>query len=320
MKSRSVSFCPLVVLLLAGICSAQNAQSPVSVRGPVNVAEREWAKVVPALQQAGKQRLAMGNEVYRRLLRSATELCSSTGRKAFIDEALSLKSKQLMMTNQQQHRAWLRRLYLEHVFPLEAFQKQILLCSSGLTDSMQKIDNALLVECFVDVEDFPKVTRPMPLDLVKLNRAVDQEIDGIVKTVYDSTAKQVISFSTSWVASEVAQNAARDAMRDENGQSSWLAEIISLGIATAVDDVVQELADELLETHKALDKHLQESTDKLLTKCLVEGTAGQLLKNQMLASIHAQENGMGHLIIDYLEVDEDWAVRYYNAILNQSSK
>ena len=322
---RRLSWIPFVTAIVAAtITSKGYSQTPSNDR-PVpracrTAAEREWTNVVPALQKADKQRLAVGNEIFGALQRSAHDLCSSAGRKAFIDEALSLKSKQLMLTNRPQHRAWLRRLYLERVFPLEPFQKQVLLCSNGLAESMQRIDNALLVECFVDVEDFPKVTRPMPLDLAKFNRAVDREIDEILKAVYDATGKELISFTASWIASDVVQDAAKDAMRDENGRTSWLGEIISLGIGAVADEVVTDLTDELLQTRQDLDKHLQESTNDLLENCLTEGTAGQFLQDQMIASIHTQKNRMGHLIIDYLKVDPKWAVQYYNATLHQPSK
>lgn len=304
---------PVVLALLAvQACQAQSPQSPIPVpRSPRTEAERTWAKTVPALKQTHQKRIAAANLLLNQLRSSAAELATKTGRDAFTDAALGIKSKHLMLTDSEKHKTWLRQLYVDQVLPVNSLQQQVKVTSDALTKVLAEIDHDLVIEQMLDVEEVPQKMLPVPLDLTRFNQAVDREIDSMMPAVMESTTRQLAAFTAGAVGGTVAGGVAREAMRDEQGNVSFFGELVSMAVGIGADLAVEQATNEALETRKHLNDELQKSTNRLLVNCLGNGAPTDVLIDEIRKSIRQQEAAMAALFIRDLDVDMDWAVAYY---------
>ncbi|RCS46473.1 hypothetical protein DTL42_16075 [Bremerella cremea] len=311
----------LMAVLAVQACQAQSPpSSKPAPRGPQTEEERAWAKVVPALKQAHQKRVAAADLLLNQLRSSAADLATKSGRDAFTDAALGLKSKHLMLTDSNGHRTWLRQLYVDQVLPVDHLQQQVKVTSEALTQVLAQIDHDLVVEQMLDVEEIPLKFRPVPLDLARFQQAVDHEIDSMMPAVMESTTRQLTAFAAGAVGGTVAGSAAREAMRDEQGNVSLFGELFSLAVGFGADMAVDHAMNEALETRKHLSDELQRSTNRLLVTCLGNGAPTDVLIGEMVKSIRQQEVAMAALFIRDLDVDMDWAVAYYDHVSIEPQK
>lgn len=312
-KIQSLAIAIALAVLAPAVSMAQEqqqAQNPL--RQASSPGERIWVRQVPIIKKAESKYLQAANDSVGKIFSKIRAVKSEQGIEAFIEEAMSLKSKGMMVTDPDGHKKWLRSLFTKHVVPVAAIHAILAAETQACEAAFAQIDNDVLIQMKADVPLDPTAIRCQPLSTKAIDQAIDEVIDNAYDEVGIATVKGVIAFLSGTVAFDAGNQMTRDAIRNQKGSLSFFDEIFAFGVGVVADIVVNEVSNELMGTRSELRKQLNVIADKAINRCL--DPKGDVIKSTVSEfgkTVQVHQDSIIYAVVDQLEVGTLWAVMYY---------
>jgi len=302
---RSLLATLVLVTIFAPIVSfCQETSKPVPLPSPRTQEEARWIKMLPSLVDAHNERASATNAHVDRCVASIKSLKTNQGIDAFIAEAMSLKSKAMCVTDPAGHRKWMKRLFREHVVPVNRLQDVVRIQSKSLESALADVDNDLLIAVQADIDLDPTSLRCKTVDVARINRQTDLVIDDVCKSVQTAVGKSLASFAIATTGGLVSENILRNSLKDDRGNVSFFNQMLALGGGLLADHVVSEIATEVLQPKKTLKADINALADRVINRCVNGSGAVRTSWNQLCTAHH---NQILNAVTASYAVDRRWA-------------
>ena len=258
------------ILLVPMIGAAQSPPSSPGYRAAVTQGEKAWVKHTAALHVSCDKQISATNSRIMRIVNNVSQVKSKEGIEAFIEEAMSLKSKSMWATDQTAHRRWLRDLFKKHVVPVQLIHQIIAAEANAIDKDLAAIDNELLIELKADIAFDPASIVCPAISTEAIDKHIDAVADKVCAEVDTATYKSLAAFLAGVAGGETTRQISRSALADQHGNVSIFNEIVSLAIGIAGDIVTTEIASEALGTRTELRSQINKLANDVLRSIVTE--------------------------------------------------
>lgn len=292
-----------ILLVIAMNISGLAQQSPATLSD----SHRTWLAIVPKLHKLAEDQKQILVKATEAITSDVIQCKSNTGIERFIEDATSLRSKGMRLTDPNGHKRWLRQQFQTHVIPVTAIHTVMIAHSRSVDQSLAALDENLLIELKADVSLDPSTIRCAAIDVAVINSEIDKVASEIYAQVDQATAKQIAAFLAGTAGFEAGRRITRSAMQDEQGSVSLIGELFSFAVGMATDEITSRATNHVLGTKQELSNSLHSLANQVINGCIGEGDAATVLVNEYTGAVRNHQMAVVDALIKSLGIDRDWA-------------
>lgn len=278
-----------------------------SIRPASTPGEHTWMKHLPTFQNSWElQRQTMVNHITK-MTSNIGSVKSRQGIEAFIEEAMSLKSKAMWATDQDGHRRWLRDLFKKYVVPTAIIHQIVATECKAMDGELAACDNDMLIKLKADVPLDPASIKCRTISLELIDKQIDAIAGKIYAQVDGATYKSLAAFLAGTAGFEASRQVSRSFMKDDSGNVSLFGEIMSFGLGMLGDVVTSEITNEVFGTRSELRSSLNSLADQVIGSCCKpDGAVFQAILNECSSVIWEHRRTVATAVASELDIEADW--------------
>jgi hypothetical protein len=312
----------LVLICWTTLSAESVAQTKVQTNvGPevFDAKQRQWLACIDPLIDGCEQADKIAQGCHARIVDMARRQLSEEGIDAFLEEALSVRSKATQALNGD----WLDlidELFRKHLFSSLEYKKTLIAELRRFDEELISIEEQIIVRLGADMDYTPKPHLPKTLDLIVIDKSVNEAFDLIARVMENANVKGMNRTLIGVVVGQMSGDKFADSMRNDNGELSVGALLGSVAVGVAAEQISDAAIERLSGTYESARECVRQTMARVVRNCIEEtGPAAQQEIGHLAHLAKAHEVDLAFAIIRYIGVNETWAVEAYNARVHARS-